>query len=134
MGIPAVPAAIIQTPKTHLVPLFEAEAEVDELEALVVGAPEDVARLQVGVDVALPVEEGQSLQDISGTVLNEPHRVALLASAKKTAQSDEDHTLMLLLKPLKVFFLYKIKNKQKKTVIGRIYCHSTPCMPLIYIF
>lgn len=105
VGIPAVPAAFIQTPKTHLVPLFEAEAEVDELETLVVSAPEDVARLQVGVDVALPVEEGQSLQDISGTVLNEPHRVALLASDKKAAQSDEkDHTLMLVLKPLKVFF------------------------------
>lgn len=112
VGIPAVPAAFIQTPKTHLVPLFEAEAEVDELETLVVSAPEDVARLQVGVDIALPVEEGQSLQDISGTVLNEPHRVALLASAKKAAQSDEkDHTLMLVLKPLKVFFLKKQTNK-----------------------
>ncbi|PWA14518.1 hypothetical protein CCH79_00011025 [Gambusia affinis] len=48
---------------THLVSLFEAQPEVDELEALVVGAPQDVARFEVSVDVAFPVKEGKSLQD-----------------------------------------------------------------------
>lgn len=68
---------------TNLVSLFEAEAEVDELEALVIGTPEDVAWFQVSVDVAFPVKEGQSLQDVSGAVLDEPHGVTLLRSDNK---------------------------------------------------
>lgn len=68
---------------TNLVSLFEAEAKVDELEALVIGTPEDVAWFEVSMDVAFPVKEGQSLQDVSGTVLDEPHGVALLRSAHK---------------------------------------------------
>lgn len=59
------------------------------------------------MDVTLPVEEGESLQDVSGTVLNEPHRVALLGSAKKSSQCDgKDDTLTLVLKPLKFFLAY----------------------------
>lgn len=69
---------------THLVSLFEAEAEVNELEALVVSTPENVAWLEVSVDVAFPVKEGKSLQDVSGTVLDKPHGVTLLGSAKET--------------------------------------------------
>ncbi len=67
---------------THLVSLFETEAEVDEFEALVISAPENVAWLEVGVDVAFSVKEGQCLQDVSGTVLDKPHGMALLGSAK----------------------------------------------------
>lgn len=74
------------TCRTHLVSLFEAEAKVDELEALVVGAPENVAWLEVGVDVTFPVQEGESLQYVSGTMLDEPHRVALLGSAEETSR------------------------------------------------
>lgn len=70
----------------HLVSLFETEAKVDELEALVVGTPEDVAWLEVSVDVTFPMQEGESLQDVPGTVLDEPHGVALLRSAQETQQ------------------------------------------------
>lgn len=67
---------------TNLVSLLEAQPEVDELKAFIVCAPQDVARFEVSVDVAFPVEEGQSLQDVSGTVLHQPHGVALLGSAQ----------------------------------------------------
>lgn len=71
----------MQTRPAHLISLFETEAKVDELEALIVGTPEDVAWLKVSVDVTFPMQEGESLQDVPGTVLNEPHGVALLWSA-----------------------------------------------------
>ena len=61
--------------------LFVAKTEVDEFEALVLGAPQHVAGLQVGVHVAFAVEEGQSLQHIPGTVLDHPHGVALVGGA-----------------------------------------------------
>lgn len=32
------------------------------------------------MDVSFPVEEAEGLQDVSGTVLDEPHGVALLGS------------------------------------------------------
>lgn len=123
--VPAGPAVTLQTlkkkkkiiQKTHLVSLFEAQAKVNELEALVVGAPEDVARLQVSMDVTLPVEEGESLQDISGTVLNEPHRVALLGPAEKPSQCDgKDGTLMLFSKPLKFKFC-KNSNSNRQAIL-----------------
>lgn len=85
----------IHTPNTHLVSFFEAEAKVDEFEALVISTPENVARLQVSMNISLPVEEGQSLQDVSGTVLNKPHRVTLLASAQKSSQYDRKHNTLL---------------------------------------
>lgn len=62
-------------------PLFKAEPEVDELEALVIGAPENVARLEVGVHVSLSVQETQRLQDITSAVLDQPHGVALTAAS-----------------------------------------------------
>lgn len=67
---------------SHLVSLFEAEAKIDELKAFIVSTPEDVAWLEVRVDVPFSVKEGESLQDVSGTVLNQPHGVALLRSDK----------------------------------------------------
>lgn len=85
----------IHTPNTHLVSFFEAEAKVDEFEALVISTPENVARLQVSMDISLPMEEGQSLKDVSGTVLYEPHRVTLLASAQKSSQYDRKHNTLL---------------------------------------
>lgn len=71
---------------THLVSLFEAETKVDELEALIIGAPEDVAWLEVSVNVAFSMKKGKGVQDVSGTVLNEPHGVALLGSDKNTVR------------------------------------------------
>lgn len=41
-----------------LVSLFEAEAKVDELETLIISAPEDVAWFEVSVYVAFLVKEG----------------------------------------------------------------------------
>lgn len=35
------------------------------------------------MDVTFPMQEGESLQDVPGTVLDEPHRVALLWSAQE---------------------------------------------------
>lgn len=67
----------------YLVALSETETKVDELKALVIRAPEDVAWLKVSVDITFPMQEGQSLQDVPGTVLDEPHRVALLCSARE---------------------------------------------------
>lgn len=88
-----IPAPLLLTFKipthTHLVSLFEAEAEVDELEALVISAPENVTWLEVSMDVAFSMKEGESLQDVSGTVLDKPHGVALLGSAKT------NHTMKL---------------------------------------
>lgn len=69
--------------KPHLVSLFEAEAKVNELEGLIISAPEDVAWFEVCVDVAFFVKEGESLEDVSGTVLDKPHGVALLGSKHK---------------------------------------------------
>lgn len=77
------------TRPAHLVSLFEGEPKVDELEALVVGAPEDVAWLEVSVDVTLPVQEGESFQDVPGAVLDEPHGVALLWSAGEKQQGQK---------------------------------------------
>lgn len=75
---PTVRAKPLSFSSNHLVALFEAEAKVDEFEALIVRAPEHIAGLEVGMDVALSVEEGKGLQDVPGTVLHQPHGVALL--------------------------------------------------------
>lgn len=45
----------------YLVSLFESETKVDKLEALVVGAPEDVAWLKVSMDITFSMQEGESL-------------------------------------------------------------------------
>lgn len=104
LELPPGPTGTIPTPNTNLVSFFETEAKVDEFEALVISTPENVAWLQVSMDIPLSVEEGQSLQDISGTVLNEPHRVTLLGSAEKSSQYDRKHYHRLFLKSVKFFF------------------------------
>lgn len=58
--------------------LFEAKPKVDEFETLVLGAPQHIAWLEIGVHIALAVQKGQGLQHVSGTVLDEPHGVALV--------------------------------------------------------
>lgn len=65
----------------YLVPLFKAKPKVNELEALVIRAPENVARLEVSVYISLSVQEAQRLQDITSTVLDQPHGVALAAAS-----------------------------------------------------
>lgn len=62
-------------------PLFKAEPKVDEFEALVIGAPENVTRLEVSMHVSLSVQETQRVQDIASTVLDQPHGVALAAAS-----------------------------------------------------
>lgn len=59
--------------------LFIAEPKIYELEALVIGAPQDIARFKVSVDVARSVQESKGLQHIPSAVLDEPHRMALIA-------------------------------------------------------
>lgn len=66
----------ISTP--HLVSLFKAKAEVNELKALVISAPENVAGLEVSMYVTFPVQEAKGLQNITGTVLNQPHGMPLI--------------------------------------------------------
>lgn len=106
------------TRRTHLVSLFEAEAKVDELEALVVGAPENVAWLEVGVDVTFPVQEGESLQYVPGTVLDEPHRVALLGSAEETSRCTRSLESAAQLYSI-VFIIPKFRSFNSKTSVER---------------
>lgn len=49
------------SPALYLVAFSEAEPKVDELEALALGTPQDVPRLEVGMDIALMVEECEGL-------------------------------------------------------------------------
>lgn len=68
-------------PLSHLMPLFKAEPKVDKLEALIVRAPENVARLEISVNVSFSVQETQRLQNIASTVLDQPHGVTLAATS-----------------------------------------------------
>lgn len=67
----------------NLIPLFEAKSKVNELKALLLGAPQDVAWLQVCVHVAFVVQEGQGFQDVAGAVLDHPHGAALVAGVQQ---------------------------------------------------
>lgn len=49
------------------------------------------------MDVAFPVKEGKSLQDVSGTVLHQPHGVALLGSAARHQTQGHSHSFLKLL-------------------------------------
>ena len=77
-----------QTPKrvggiSYLVAFFEAQAKVNELETLALRTPQDVPRLEVGVDVALAVKEGEGLQHVPGAVRDHPLGAALVAGVQE---------------------------------------------------
>lgn len=67
----------------NLIPFFEAKSKVNELKALLLCAPQDVAWLEVCVHVAFVVQESQGLEDISGAVLDHPHGAALVAGVQQ---------------------------------------------------
>lgn len=67
----------------NLIPFFEAKSKVNELKALLLRAPQDVAWLEVCVHVAFVVQESQGLEDIAGAVLDHPHGAALVAGVQQ---------------------------------------------------
>lgn len=70
-----------QEPAPHLVSIFKAKTKINELKTLVIWAPENVARFEIGVHVSLAMQKTQRLQDVPGTVLDQPHGVTLAASS-----------------------------------------------------